>query len=73
MIMEEIICELNGSEFIELNSMLKLKNLANSGGEAKIRILHGEALVNGEVEVRVRRKLRANDVVEFDGHVIRIR
>lgn len=70
--MKEIICELKGSEYIELNSMLKLMNLANSGGEAKIRILHGEALVNGEVDLRVRKKLRSGDTVEFDGHVIKI-
>lgn len=71
--MKEIICELKGSEYIELNAMLKLHNLANSGGEAKIRIMHGEAVVNGQVELRVRKKLRADDVVEFDGHVIRIK
>ncbi len=64
--------ELNGSDYIELVKLLKLLNLVGSGGEAKIRITDGEVLYNGEVETRKRKKLYSGDVVEFDGHEIKI-
>jgi ribosome-associated protein len=60
------------SEFIELDNLLKAANLAASGGEAKQYILAGSIKVNGEVEARVRRKLRAGDLVEFGEHQIKI-
>ncbi len=50
-------------EFIELNMLLKLKSIAQSGGHAKVMIADGEVKVNGEPEARVRRKLRPGDVV----------
>lgn len=62
--------QLGEKEYIELNKLLKIKDLVNSGGEAKIRIRDGEALVNGEVELQVRKKLRAGDQVEFEGETI---
>ncbi len=64
--------ELKGSDYIELVKLLKLMNLVGSGGEAKIRINDGEALYNGEVETRKRKKLYAGDVVEFGGETIKI-
>jgi len=65
--------ELQGKEYIELNKLLKIHNLVGSGGEAKVRIREqGEATVNGEVEVQVRKKLRAGDRVEFAGEIIEI-
>lgn len=63
---------LNGADFIELNKLLKINDLVNSGGEAKMRIRDGEALVNGELETRVRRKLRPGDRVEFGGETIEV-
>ena len=64
---------LKGEEYIELNKLLKIFNLVNSGGEAKLRIREeGEAMVNGEVEIQVRKKLRKGDRVEFAGEVILI-
>ncbi len=65
--------ELEGREFIQLNQLLKNLSLVGSGGEAKIRITDGEALVNGEEEYQVRKKVRAGDVVEFDGTRIEIK
>ncbi len=59
-------------DFIPLNDLLKTLHLVGTGGEANIRITNGEVLVNGEVETRKRRKLRAGDVVAFAGEEITI-
>jgi len=64
--------ELNDQEYIELLKLLKLLNLVGSGGEAKMRIDEGEAIVNGEVELRRRKKLRIGDQIDFAGTKITI-
>ena len=56
---------LQGHEYIELNKLLKLLHLVETGGEANICIDDGEVIVNGIVELRKRNKLRAGYVVEF--------
>ena len=53
------------TEFIKLESALKLANLVSSGGEAKELIQQGEAKVNGEVCTMRGKKLRPGDTVEF--------
>lgn len=63
---------LKQQEYIELNKLLKIKNLVSSGGEAKIRIRSGEAIVNGEVEWQVRKKIKAGDEVNFGGETIQV-
>lgn len=60
------------SDFIELDNLLKSLNIAPSGGAAKVFIREGKVRVNGEPETRVRRKLRAGDIVRFDSTEIRI-
>ena len=60
------------TEFIELDNLLKVTELAASAAQARQYILAGSLKVNGEVETRIRRKLRAGDSVEFGGHVISI-
>jgi ribosome-associated protein len=52
--------------YIELNTFLKIKNIADSGGHAKHIIQSGMVRVNDEVESRVRRKLHAGDRVVVD-------
>jgi ribosome-associated protein len=59
-------------EFIELDNLLKATKLAASGAEAKRHILAGLIKINGQVETRVRRKLRLGDFVEFGEHQISI-
>ncbi|VVB81765.1 S4 domain protein [uncultured archaeon] len=49
--------------YIELADFLKVLGLAATGGQAKVLIRSGEVKVNGEVEKRVRRKLRNNYAV----------
>ena len=50
-------------EFIKLDSLLKAANVVSSGGEAKMLILDGEVLVNGEIETRRGKKIRQGDEV----------
>ena len=59
-------------DHIELYKVLKLENMAASGGEAKHMIAAGMVLVNGRVETRKRRKTVAGDVVEMGGERVRI-
>lgn len=57
--------ELIDHEYIQLNQLLKLLGLVETGGEANQRIVDGEAIVNKEVEYQKRKKLRPGDVVVF--------
>lgn len=51
---------------------MKLNNLVASGGEAKHLIQDGNVKVNGQIETRRGKKLRAGDVVEAFGQKLRI-
>ena len=59
-------------EFIELDNLLKATNLAASGAQGRQYIMAGSVKVNGQVETRIRRKLRSGDSVEFGKHQISI-
>lgn len=61
--MGKIEFSLRGEEFIELNKMLKILQIAQTGGHAKLMIQDGVVSLNGEQESRIRAKLRAGDVV----------
>jgi ribosome-associated protein len=63
---------LNGEEYIELDKLLKLLRLVNSGGEAHLAITEGDVRVNGITETRKRKKLIPGDLVQFQTHEIRI-
>ena len=64
--------KLNNTEFIPLCDLLKAADLCDSGGEAKHRIANGEVKVEGVVDTRKRRKVRAGETVEFNGATIRV-
>ena len=55
------------TEFIKLDSLLKLANAVGSGGEAKILIQEGEGRVNGETCTMRGKKIRPGDVVSLPG------
>ncbi len=59
-------------EFIKLGQALKAANLCESGVDAKFCIQDGLVKVNGEIDERRGRKLYDGDVVEFEGHQIKI-
>lgn len=55
------------TETINLDQFLKWAGVISTGGEAKIAIAEGDVKVNGRVETKRSRKLKASDVVEFEG------
>ena len=62
--------KLAGQEFIELNNLLKIMGLVESGGTAKIVIAEGRVKVDGIIELRRRCKIRTGQKVEFEGRTI---
>lgn len=60
------------TEFIKLDSLLKLAGLVETGGEAKLLIQNGQVEVNGEVCTMRGKKLRPGDTVTLDGRTVAI-
>ncbi len=58
--------------FIELDKLLKRENITASGGEARWVISEGLVRVNGELELRKRRKLYPGDLVTVQDRALRI-
>lgn len=54
-------------QIIKLDQFLKLAQIVESGGQAKLLIQSGQVKVNNEVETRRGRKLHPGDTVEVDG------
>jgi ribosome-associated protein len=65
--------DLSGKEYIELNQLLKVVGLVNSGGEANTFIANGEVRVNNDIETRKRNKIRTGFKVEFDGQILLVK
>lgn len=59
-------------EPIELCKLLKIANMVDGGGEAKTMISEGSVLVNNEVVVQKRKKIRHGDIIECNGKIIEI-
>ena len=55
------------TEFIKLESAMKLANIMPSGGSAKQEIQAGFVLVNGEVCTMRGKKLYPGDTFSYDG------
>lgn len=60
------------TEFIKLQDFLKFCNAVETGGEAKLLIQDGQALVNGEVCTMRGKKLRPGDRVTLDGRTWKV-
>ena len=69
--MQDIEFELEG-EHVELNQLLKLCGLADSGGAGKALVASGAVRVDGAVELRKTCKIRAGQVGEVAGARIRV-
>jgi ribosome-associated protein len=61
-VMQEIEFELIG-EYVELNQLLKLVGVCDSGGAGKALVAEGAVSVDGQVELRKTCKVRAGSVV----------
>lgn len=60
------------TEYIKLDSLLKLAALVGTGGEAKYVISEGMVTVNGEVCTQRGKKLRPGDRVSFSDNELEI-
>ncbi|MCR4943112.1 MAG: RNA-binding S4 domain-containing protein [Clostridium sp.] len=60
------------TEFIKLDSFLKWAGLASLGSEAKMYITEGLVKVNNEVCTQRGKKIRVNDIINFDGEEYKV-
>jgi len=49
--------------YIQLNNLLQVLQIAQTGGHAKLIIQNGDVMLNGIIETRVRKKLIPGNVV----------
>lgn len=63
--------ELEG-DYVELNMLLKLIGLCDSGGAGKAIVASGAVLVDGKMELRKTCKIRAGQVVNIDDTEIHV-
>ena len=68
----DIDFDLDG-DYVELNQLLKLVGLADSGGAGKVLVASGAVEVDGAVELRKTCKIRAGQQVRVAGTTIRVR
>jgi len=64
--------ELKDHEYIELNNLLKVTGLCESGGVAKMLIADGQVKVDGQVELRKRCKIRQGQIVLFNEQQVQV-
>ena len=64
--------KLEGEEFITLQNLLKVAGLCNTGGAAKTAIQGEQVQVDGQMENRRGRKIRAGQKVSFSGTEITV-
>ena len=54
-------------DYVELNQLLKLAGICDSGGAGKALVASGAVAVDGHVELRKTCKVRAGQVVQVGG------
>ena len=69
--MQNVTFPLNG-EYVELNQLLKLVGICDSGGAGKAIVASGDVSVDGKVELRKTAKIRAGQVVTLGDVRIRV-
>ena len=70
--MQQLEFSLNG-EYVELNQLLKLVGICDSGGAGKMLVASGEVSVDGKVELRKTCKIRAGQIVRLGDVRIRVK
>ena len=60
------------TEFIKLDSLLKLSGVAPTGGASKMFVQDGEVKLNGEVCLMRGKKIRKGDKVEIFNEIIEV-
>ena len=69
--MEHIDFELD-REYVELNQLLKLVGLCDSGGAGKMIVASGAVYVDGQQELRKTCKIHAGQVVQLEDVEIQV-
>ena len=69
--MQTIAFSLTG-EYVELNQLLKLVGICDSGGAGKMIVASGDVKVDGKTELRKTCKVRAGQVVTVGDVMIRV-
>jgi ribosome-associated protein len=67
--MQEIKIE---TEFIKLDQLLKLVDVASTGGHAKYLIQEGYIKINGSIEYQRGKKIKPGDILEAEGKKIKV-
>lgn len=60
------------TEFIKLDQILKLIDVASTGGHAKFLIQEGYVKVNGNIEIQRGKKIKSGDIIEVEGKKIKV-
>ena len=60
------------SEYIELNKLLIASGLCDSGGLAKMVIKDGLVTIDGEIETRVRRKVKGKRIIQYNNQTLQV-
>ncbi len=61
------------TDYVELNQLLKLVGLCDSGGAGKALVAAGQVSVDGQPELRKTAKIRAGQVVRCQGLQVTVR
>ena len=67
MVEVELGMEDSNGPYVELVVFVKLKKGLSTGGQAKVLVKSGVVVVNGNVEMRAKKKLRKGDLVSISG------
>jgi hypothetical protein len=59
-------------DFIKLGQALKAADVVKSGAEAKFAVQNGMVKVNDQTETQRGKKLHEGDIIEYNGHIIKI-
>ena len=70
--MQKIVFDLT-SEFVEVNQLLKLVGLCDSGGAGKQLVASGAVRVDGVIELRKTAKIRAGQRVTLGENEVQVR
>ena len=61
------------TDYITLGQFLKLADIIESGGEAKMFLAQNRVVIDGEEDNRRGRKLRGGEVIEISGQTYEIK
>jgi len=59
-------------DYIELFKLIKVMDLADSGGHAKMIIEDEQVKRNGKIELRKRAKIVSGETIEINGDIIEV-